>query len=107
LTASQNLQCVTVVGIAVCENSAGCAPTRTYAKDVRHQDFVTSRDWALRLQASAVMSRDQRKLEAFQWADSLVIDMYRAIKTFPPDERYGFQAQIRRTSLKDAHDPRA
>ena len=44
------------------------------------------------------MSRDFRKLHVFQIADELLLRVYR-ISSFPRDERFSLQAQLRRAAL--------
>jgi four helix bundle protein len=45
------------------------------------------------------MSRDPYKLEAFQLADALIVELYRASARFPAAERFGLQAQLRRADV--------
>ena len=48
------------------------------------------------------MSRNPEKLRVFHLADTLLIDVYGATSAFPPDERYGLRAQIRRAAVSTA-----
>ncbi|MEM7383400.1 MAG: four helix bundle protein [Verrucomicrobiota bacterium] len=42
--------------------------------------------------------QDFRRLAVWQKAHPLVLDIYRATKSFPSEEKYGLSSQIRRAS---------
>jgi four helix bundle protein len=43
--------------------------------------------------------RDYEKLEVYQLAEDLVVEVYRISKDFPSDERFGLTAHLRKTAL--------
>ena len=45
------------------------------------------------------MSRDPTKLKVFHLADELAVQAYRVTRSFPVEERYGLQAQLRRAAV--------
>lgn len=48
------------------------------------------------------MSRDYKKVHAWQMIDDLVMDVYKLTRTFPKEELYGLTSQFRRAIVSAA-----
>lgn len=43
--------------------------------------------------------RDYKNIKAYQLADDLVVEIYKATRNFPKQEQYGLTSQLRRAAL--------
>jgi len=43
--------------------------------------------------------RDHHKLQVFQLADELALEIYQRTKSFPPEEKFGLSSQLRKSAL--------
>lgn len=46
--------------------------------------------------------RDYKKIKAFEFADNLVIEVYKVTRKFPKEEIYGLTSQLRRAAVSVA-----
>jgi len=46
--------------------------------------------------------RDYKKLKAFELTDQLVLQTYKATRSFPKEEQFGLSSQLRRASISAA-----